>query len=103
ILYAPNLELNIDTKEAVRSGQKIQLTAKEFQLLEFFMRNPDKVLSRADISNKVWDIDFDTQTNITDVYINFLRKKIDRNFSPKLLHTITGMGYMLKTDPDHAD
>jgi two-component system copper resistance phosphate regulon response regulator CusR len=79
-----------------RDGKSINLTAKEFQLLEYFMRNRNRVVSRADIAVKVWDIDFDTKTNVIDVYVNFLRNKIDRDFEPKLIHTQVGMGYMLK-------
>jgi two-component system copper resistance phosphate regulon response regulator CusR len=74
----------------------INLTAKEFQLLEYFMRNRNRVISRADIAEKVWDLDFDTKTNVIDVYVNFLRKKIDKDFDPKLIHTQVGMGYIMK-------
>jgi two-component system copper resistance phosphate regulon response regulator CusR len=96
ILKVANLEMNIDSKEVNRDGKSINLTAKEFQLLEYFMRNRNRVVSRADIAVKVWDIDFDTKTNVIDVYVNFLRNKIDRDFEPKLIHTQVGMGYMLK-------
>lgn len=93
ILKTANLELDLDRKIARRDGVKIELTAKEFILLEYFMRHPDKVLSRNTISRKVWEIDFETGTNIVDVYVNFLRKKIDKAYEPKLLHTMIGMGY----------
>jgi len=96
ILRVAGLELNVDSKEVTRNGIAINLTAKEFQLLEYFMRNRNRVLSRADIAEKIWDLDFDTKTNIIDVYVNFLRKKIDRDFEEKLIHTQVGMGYMLK-------
>ncbi|MEO7766289.1 MAG: response regulator transcription factor [Ferruginibacter sp.] len=96
VLKVADLEMNIDSKEVSRDGKPISLTAKEFQLLEYFMRNRNRVLSRADIAVKVWDIDFDTKTNVIDVYVNFLRNKIDREFEPKLIHTQVGMGYMLK-------
>ncbi len=96
LLKVANLELNTYSKEVFRDGEAINLTAKEFQLLEYFMRNRNRVVSRADIAEKVWDIDFDTKTNVIDVYVNFLRKKIDRDFEPKLIHTQVGMGYMLK-------
>jgi len=96
ILTVANLELNLDAKTVVRGGKNIVLTAKEFQLLEFLMRNKEKVLSRSVIAEKVWGIDFDSGTNIIDVYINFLRKEIDKNFKPKLIHTVVGMGYILK-------
>lgn len=98
VLTVADLELDLNRKEARRGGQKITLTAKEFQLLEFFMRNKDKVVSREDISKAVWETDFDSQTNVIDVYVNFLRKKLDKGFSPKLIHTQVGMGYILKDD-----
>jgi DNA-binding response OmpR family regulator len=96
ILSIADLEMDLDSKEVTRAGKKILLTAKEFQLLEYLLRNRNRVVSRADIFEKVWDIDFDTRTNVIDVYINFLRKKIDKDFSPKLIHTQVGMGYILK-------
>lgn len=96
LLKVSNLELNTYSKEVSRNGEQVSLTAKEFQLLEYLMRNRNRVVSRADIAEKVWDIDFDTKTNVIDVYVNFLRKKIDRDFEPKLIHTVVGMGYMLK-------
>jgi DNA-binding response OmpR family regulator len=92
------LEINIDSKEVKRGDQNIVLTAKEFQLLEYFMRNRNRVLSRADIAEKVWDIDFDTQTNVIDVYVNYLRNKIYKKFPVKLIHTQVGMGYVLKEE-----
>ena len=91
-----DLELNMDNKEVHRDGKKISLTAKEFQLLEYFLRNKNRVVSRADIAEKVWDLDFDTGTNIIDVYVNYLRRKIDKGFSSKLIHTQVGFGYMMK-------
>ena len=96
ILQIADLEINLDSKEVLRSGNKISLTAKEFQLLEYLVRNKNKVVSRADIANKVWDIGFDTGTNVIDVYINFLRKKIDKDHPVKLIHTQVGMGYIMK-------
>lgn len=95
-LIVADLELDLDKKVAVRSGNVIKLTAKEFQLLEFFMRNKNRVLSRNDIAEKVWDISYDIDTNVVDVYVNFLRKKIDRNFENKLIHTRIGLGYILQ-------
>ncbi len=95
-LCIADLELNLDTKNAIRNGQKIQLTAKEFQLLEYLLRNKNRVVSRADIAEKVWDLDFDTGTNIIDVYVNYLRRKIDKGFSSKLIHTQVGFGYVMK-------
>lgn len=96
ILKVEDLELNVDSKEVSRGGKPISLTAKEFQLLEYFMRNRNRVLSRSDIAEKVWELDFDTKTNVIDVYVNFLRKKIDRDFDEKLIHTQVGMGYIMK-------
>jgi two-component system, OmpR family, copper resistance phosphate regulon response regulator CusR len=99
LLCAGDLCVNLDSKEVLRGETRISLTAKEFALLEFLLRNKDKVVSRSQIAESVWDINFDTGTNIIDVYVNFLRKKIDRNFEPKLIHTLIGMGYMLKDSP----
>ena len=91
-----DLVINLDSKEVSRAGNPIQLTAKEFQLLEYMIKNKNRVVSRADIALNVWDIDFDTGTNVIDVYVNFLRKKIDRDYDQKLIHTQVGMGYVLK-------
>lgn len=96
ILKVADLEMNLDTKEVKRADQPITLTAKEFQLLEYFMRNRNRVLSRADIAERVWEIDFDTQTNVIDVYVNYLRNKIDKKFDTRLIHTQVGMGYIMK-------
>lgn len=93
-LVYQDLELDIDKKEARRAGTTIDLTAKEFLLLEYLMRNPGRVLSRNDIAEKVWDASFDFSTNVVDVYINFLRKKIDRGYEIKLIHTKVGFGYI---------
>ncbi|MFN6943659.1 MAG: response regulator [Cytophagaceae bacterium] len=91
-----DLEMDTSAKSVKRSGKKIDLTAKEFSLLEYLLKNKGKVISRVDIAEKVWDIRFDTGTNVIDVYINFLRKKVDKDFTPKLIHTLVGMGYVLK-------
>ena len=96
ILKVADLEMNLDTKEVSRANQSITLTAKEFQLLEYFMRNRNRVLSRSDIAERVWEIDFDTQTNVIDVYVNYLRNKIDKKFETRLIHTQVGMGYIMK-------
>lgn len=93
-----DLELDLNEKIARRGGKRIDLTAKEFGLLEYLMRNRNRVVSRIDIAEKVWDIHFDTGTNVIDVYVNFLRKKIDKDFPNKLIHTVIGMGYMLKEE-----
>ena len=96
ILKASDLELNLDNKEVKRNGQMINLTAKEFQLLEYLLRNKNRLVSRADIAINVWDVDFETNTNVIDVYISYLRNKIDKNFEHKLIHTQVGMGYILR-------
>ncbi|MGV3656951.1 MAG: response regulator transcription factor [Chitinophagaceae bacterium] len=96
LLKAADLEMNLDSKEVKRSGQPINLTAKEFQLLEYLLRNKNKVVSRADIAINVWDIDFDTNTNVIDVYISYLRNKVDKAHADKLIQTQVGMGYILK-------
>ena len=96
IIHIADLEMNLDSKEVRRDGRLIPLTAKEFLLLEFLLKNRNKVVSREEIALNVWEIDFDPQTNVIDVYINYLRRKIDKDFSPKLIHTQTGMGYILK-------
>ena len=93
-LKVADLELDLNKKIAKRGNKTIELTAKEFSLLEYFMRNKGRVVSRADIAEKVWDITFDTGTNIVDVYINILRKKIEKDFDSKLIHTRIGMGYI---------
>lgn len=95
-LKAGDLEMNLDSKEVKRSGISINLTAKEFQLLEYLLRNKNRVVSRADIAINVWDIDFDTNTNVIDVYINYVRNKVDKPFDEKLIQTQVGMGYVLK-------
>lgn len=91
-----DLELNTDMKVAYRAGKLVELTAKEYSLLEYLIINKNKVLSRSDIALKIWDLNFDTGTNVIDVYINFLRKKIDKDHPVKLIHTQVGMGYILK-------
>ncbi|MBL7709766.1 MAG: response regulator transcription factor [Chitinophagaceae bacterium] len=96
LLKAGDLVMNLDSKEVTRNEQVISLTAKEFQLLEYLLRNKNRVVSRADIALQVWDIDFDTRTNVIDVYVNYLRKKIDKGFDEPLIHTQVGMGYILK-------
>ena len=96
-LQLGDLTLNLINRRAMRAGNEVQLTNKEFALLEFFMRHPDEILSREVLSEKVWEETFDTLTNVIDVYINYLRNKIDRQYEPKLIHTVRGVGYMLKT------
>lgn len=93
-LKVADLELDLRRMVAIRGGRVIELTAKEFALLEYFMRNRGRVLSRVDISEKVWEISYNTGTNVVEVYVNILRKKIDRDFEPKLIHTRIGLGYI---------
>lgn len=97
-LVFDDLKLDTWSNIAERAGVQISLTVKEFTLLELFMRHPNKVLSRDYIAEQVWKIDFDTGTNFIDVYVNYLRKKIEKGFKNKLIHTVIGMGYILKSD-----
>jgi DNA-binding response OmpR family regulator len=96
ILKVADLEMNLDSKVVKRGDQNIKLTAKEFELLEYLMRNKNRVVSRSDLALNVWDIDFDTNTNVIDVYINYVRNKVDKPFDNKLIQTQIGMGYILK-------
>ena len=98
VLRIADLSLSIVTHKVMRQGKEIELTSKEYALLEYFMRNPEKVLTRTMISEHVWDYHFDSNTNVIDVYVNYLRKKIDKDFDPKLIHTIRGIGYMMKKE-----
>ncbi len=95
-LQLGDLSLNLINRKANRAGIEVQLTGKEFSLLEYFMRHPDEILSRETLSEKVWEETFDTLTNVIDVYINYLRNKVDRQFEPKLIHTVRGVGYQFK-------
>ncbi|MCK8494686.1 response regulator transcription factor [Spirosoma sp. RP8] len=96
VLRLADLELNLDTQTATRAGERLDLTTREYALLEYLMLNKGKIVSRIDISEQVWNLNFDSSTNVIDVYVSYLRKKIDKGFSPKLLHTIVGMGYVLR-------
>ena len=96
-LVFEDLKLDLWSSTVERGGKEIILTAKEFTLLELFMRHPNKVLSREFIAERVWNIDFDTGTNFIDVYVNYLRNKIEKGFKGKLIHTVIGMGYVLKS------
>jgi heavy metal response regulator len=98
VLQFADLTLDPARHTAFRGGQKIDLTSKEFALLDYFMRNPGRVLTRTMIIEHVWDYDFDTGTNVVDVYVNYLRKKIDSDREPKLIHTIRGVGYVMKAE-----
>ncbi|SHG59026.1 response regulator transcription factor [Pedobacter caeni] len=96
VLKYADLEMNLQTKVVSRMGAEISLTPKEFKLLEYMLRNKERILTRTEIAEKVWDTHFDTGTNFIDVYMNYLRKKIDKNFENKLIHTKTGMGFIFK-------
>lgn len=98
-LAVADLTLDMNKMVAKRGSTIIPLTAKEFSLLEFFMRNRGRVLSKPEIAEKVWDVTFDTGTNVVEVYINILRKKIDRDFDKKLIHTRIGLGYIFTDMP----
>lgn len=96
ILTVGDLQLDTDRKVAIRGGKTIALTAKEFSLLEYLMKNKGRVVSRPDIAEHVWDVTFDTGTNVVEVYVNILRKKIDRDFPAKLIQTRIGLGYVIQ-------
>lgn len=96
VLALADLELNLQTRSARRGGKDIQLTAREYALLEFLLKNKERVLSRQEIVREVWGLDFDTGTNMVEVYINYLRRKIDKDFPEKLIHTQFGLGYVMK-------
>jgi DNA-binding response OmpR family regulator len=98
LLKVADLTLSPVTHKVTRKGKEIELTSKEYALLEYFMRNPDRVLTRTMISEHVWDYHFDSLTNVIDVYVNYLRRKIDKDFELKLIHTIRGVGYTLSAD-----
>ncbi|MDR9437039.1 MAG: heavy metal response regulator transcription factor [Thiohalophilus sp.] len=99
-LTVADLELDLMRRRVTRSGKKIQLTAKEFALLELMLRHCDEVLPRSLIASQVWDMNFDSDTNVIDVAIRRLRAKIDDDFEPRLIHTVRGMGYMLDSTVD---
>jgi heavy metal response regulator len=98
ILRIADLTLSQVTHKVTRGGREIELTSKEYALLEYFMRNPDKVLTRTMISEHVWDYHFDSMTNVVDVYVNYLRKSIDEGFPVRLIQTVRGVGFILKEE-----
>jgi heavy metal response regulator len=98
VMQVGDLSLDPARRTVTRGGVKIDLTAREFALLDYFMRNPGRVLTRTMIAEHVWDYSFDTSTNVIDVYVNYLRKKIDAERESKLLHTVRGVGYMLQAE-----
>lgn len=93
-----DLSLEVDTRKVTRGGKEIKLTPKEFNLLKLLLENPERVLPRSEIARKVWDTHIDTGTNFIDVYINYLRSKIDKGFENKLIHTSQGVGFILKKE-----
>ena len=95
-LRCGDLVLDPPSHRAIRNGQVIDLTVKEYRLLEYFIQNQGTALSRMNLLKNVWDKDFDTNTNVVDVYVNYLRTKIDKDFEPKLIHTVVGVGYMME-------
>jgi two-component system copper resistance phosphate regulon response regulator CusR len=98
-----NLTLNTESKIAYRNNEALKLTATEYRLLEYFVKNQKKVLSRIQILENVWDIDFNMGTNVVDVYVNYLRKKLEKNGGPNLIHTVFGMGYLMKEGDSDED
>lgn len=98
VLKYADLELNRHTKIVKRNNVEISLTPKELKLLEYMMLNTERVLSRSEIAENVWETNFDTGTNFIDVYINYLRKKVDKDYTVKLIHTKSGMGFIFKTE-----
>ncbi len=98
VLQVEDLVLNPASREVTRAGRRIELTAKEYALLEYLMRNAGRVLTRPMIAEHVWNLDFDTFTNVIDVYVNYLRNKIEKGQEPKLIHTVRGSGYILKSE-----
>lgn len=100
ILTCQDLEMNVDSKTVTRQGQSIELTAREFKLLEYLLRNQDRVIPKMELAEHVWNLNFDPGTNVVEVYINYLRRKIDKDFQHKLIQTRPGLGYTFK-DPGH--
>ena len=98
MLQVADLRVDFNKRQVTRGGKKIDLTLKEFALLEYLVRNAGQVLSRSMIVDHVWDQSFDSFTNVVDVYIRYLRNKIDQGFEPKLIHTVRGVGYVLKAE-----
>jgi heavy metal response regulator len=98
VLQVADITLDPARRTVLRGNRKLDLTTREFALLDYLMRNPGRVLTRTMISEHVWDYDFDSETNVIDVYVNYLRKKIDSDREQKLIHTVRGVGYMMKGD-----
>lgn len=98
ILTFADIELNLDSKIFTRAGKKIVLTPREFALMEYFIRHQGRVIPKAEIAEKIWDINFENNSNVIEVYINYLRNKMDKPFGQKLIHTHFGVGYILKVE-----
>ncbi|ADB36971.1 response regulator transcription factor [Spirosoma linguale] len=98
VLQVADLVLDPDARQVIRGGKHIPLTSHEYALLEYLMRNRGQVVSRVDIAERVWEVNLATSTNVIDVYMGYLRKKVDRDFASKLLHTVVGMGYVLREE-----
>ena len=98
VLKFADLEMDLNSSLVSRAGQMIHLTSKEFQLLEYFLRNQEKVISKAEIAENIWEVEDENSSNLIEVYVNYLRKKVDKGFSSKLIHTQFGMGYILRQD-----
>jgi DNA-binding response OmpR family regulator len=95
-LRMADLEIDLEARIVMRNNTEIKLTSTEYRMLHYFMKNPRKIISRMDLLEHVWGVDFNMATNVVDVYVNYLRKKIDKDHEQKLLHTVIGMGYILK-------
>jgi two-component system copper resistance phosphate regulon response regulator CusR len=98
VLKFADLEMDLNSSLVSRAGQMINLTSKEFQLLEYFLRNQEKVISKAEIAENIWEVEDENSSNLIEVYVNYLRKKVDKGFSTKLIHTQFGMGYILRQE-----
>ena len=103
LLQIADLELDTVSKTVRRNNKPLNLTATEYRLLEFLLKNQRRVLSRIEILEHVWDIDFNLGTNVVDVYVNYLRKKIDKTGSSKLIHTVVGMGYVMREQHENTE
>jgi DNA-binding response OmpR family regulator len=101
VISLADLKLNLENKNVTRGDKSVALTATEYRLLEYLMLNRNRIIPRLDILEEVWGMDFDLSTNVVDVYVNYLRKKVDKNFHPKLIHTVIGMGYVMRVQ--HED
>jgi heavy metal response regulator len=102
LLRALDLELNTKTHKVSRAGQPVALSAKEFAVLEYLLRHPDEVVTRTQLAEHVWDENFDSFSNVIDVTVHHLRERVDHDFEPKLIHTVRGAGYVLRTQPDSS-